>query len=223
MPVPDPPRRAGSAVSPVAAVHQVETVIEDWLTVRRYTLDLRGSDGTTRRLTRLSVGRGDRVAVVLRDPARGTVILTRQFRLPVLIHSGSNGSSDGSLIEVPGGLTDGSGIQDAVVREAEEETGYRAGNLVELATVYSAPQLSSERVSLFAAEYSADDRVGPGGGVAAEGEDIEVFEIPLAEAIERLLQEPAADAKTLLLLLLAQYRESSDPIGSPRKQTSQNH
>ncbi|PJN24253.1 nucleoside diphosphate pyrophosphatase [Kitasatospora sp. CB02891] len=207
--MPDPDGRASvTGSSGAASVREVETVLDDWLAVRRYTLDVPGADGGTRRLHRLSVGRGDRAAVLLGDPDRGTVLLTRQLRLPVLVHGGAATPGDGRLIELPGGLTDGADPAEAARREAEEETGYRAGELTRLATVYPAPQLSTERLHLFTGEYRADDRTGPGGGVAAEGEDIEVLELPLAEAVDRLLREPAADAKTLLLVLLAHHRHT---------------
>ncbi|MFF8035469.1 MULTISPECIES: NUDIX domain-containing protein [unclassified Streptomyces] len=172
---------------------------EDWLTRAEYRLETRLPDGGTRCVTRVSVHRGDRAAVLLCSRRYGTVVLTRQFRLPVML----DGRPDGRLLEVAGGLLDGQEAHEAVRREAEEETGFRVGVLTPAFRVYLAPQLSRERTYLFTAEYDPHDRAGPGGGVAAEGEDIRVVELPLERAIELVERQETADARTLLLLLHA--------------------
>ncbi|GGP55521.1 NUDIX domain-containing protein [Streptomyces calvus] len=184
------------------SVRAVRTVTEDWLTLAEYRLGARQPDGRTRGATRVSVHRGDRAAVLLYSRRYGTVVLTRQFRLPVLL----DGRADGQLLETAGGLLDGQEAHEAVRREAEEETGFRVGAVTPAFRVYLAPQLSRERTYLFTAEYEPGDRVGPGGGVAAEGEDIQVVELPLERAIELVQGEETADAKTLLLLLHARDR-----------------
>ncbi|MER7922809.1 NUDIX domain-containing protein [Streptomyces sp. NPDC096057] len=183
-------------------VRTVETLTDDWLTLAKYHLDIASSDGEPRQLTRLSAHRGDRAGVLLCSRRRGTVVLTSQFRLPVLLH----GRPDGQLLEVPGGLLDGQGAAEAVRREAEEETGFRVGAPRLVFRVYLAPQLSKERTHLYVADYDPGDRVGPGGGVAAEGEDLRVIEVALEHALELVQRQETADAKTLLLLLHAQAR-----------------
>ncbi|MER5310709.1 NUDIX domain-containing protein [Streptomyces sp. NPDC002773] len=191
---------SGSSRRPSARLHATETLSEGWYTLRRYSLDVTRTDGTTQRLSRADLRRGDRAAVLLYSPVVGTVVLTRQFRLPVFLQ----GDPHGQLIEAPGGLLDEAGAEEAVRREAEEETGFRVAELRKAFTTYLSPQLSSERTHLFTGVYDPGVRSGPGGGVPGEGEDIEVLELPLREALEQVQREEAADAKTLLLLLHAQ-------------------
>lgn len=181
-------------------MHASETLSEGWYTLRRYILDVTRTDGATQRLSRIDFRRGDRAAVLLYSPVAGTVVLTRQFRLPVFLH----GDPHGQLIEAPGGLLDEAGAEEAVQREAEEETGFQVAELRKAFTTYLSPQLSTERTHLFIGVYAPGVRSGPGGGVPDEGEDIQVLELPLHEAVERVLREEVADAKTLLLLLYAQ-------------------
>lgn len=180
-------------------MHDTEILSEGWFALRQYRLDVTRTDGATQRLSRIDLRRGDRAAVLLHAPAAGTVVLTSQFRLPVFLH----GDPHGRLTEAPGGLLDESGAEEAVRREAEEETGFTVTGLRRAFTTYLCPQLSSERTHLFTGEYDPAIRPGPGGGEVDEGEDIHVLELPLEQALERVLNEEAADAKTLLLLLHA--------------------
>lgn len=199
---------------PAPRVEAVETVMDDWFTLRRFRVITPLRDGGVARVSRFSLHRGDRVAVLPHSRNRGTVLLTRQFRLPVLLQ---DGAGDGELCEVPGGLVDDGDVLASVRREAEEETGYRLREPVPAFVTYLAPQLSHERTHLFTAEYATGDRVGPGGGVAAEGEDIGVLELPLAAAVERVTGGGPADAKTLLLLLHAQANRLCSPPDSARR------
>ncbi|MEU6670239.1 NUDIX domain-containing protein [Streptomyces sp. NPDC046727] len=196
-----PIRPDALARQPDVRLRGTETVLDDWFHVRRFHLEDSGPDGRARRFTRLSMARGDRAAVLPHCPALNTVVLTSQFRVPAYLH----GRPDGRLLEVPGGLLDADDARTAVRREVEEETGFRIGELREVSVTYLAPQLSSERTHLFVAEYDPGARVSPGGGVAEEGEDIQVRELPLEKALDEVLSGPAADAKTLLLLLYLRH------------------
>jgi nudix-type nucleoside diphosphatase (YffH/AdpP family) len=208
--VPDLPGPGTGGRRPTVA--GTEILADDWLVVTRYQLDVPGPDGTPRRQARVSAVRGDRVALLAHDRRRDTVLLTRQLRLPALLH----GVDDAALLEAPGGLLDGDGddmdaMKAAAVRETAEETGYRVRNLRPAPTIYPAAQLSAERLHLFLADYDADDRIGPGGGIAAEGEDVAVVELSVGDAFDRLSREPACDAKTLLLLLLLRAERAAAP------------
>ncbi|GHH87696.1 hypothetical protein GCM10018793_64600 [Streptomyces sulfonofaciens] len=209
MPFPDAGAAAGPQ-APVVRLESVETLADDWLTLRKFRLETTGPDGTEQRLTRLSIHRGDRVGVLLHSPRHETVVLTSQFRLPVLLH----GRGDGQLLEVPGGLLDDGDALEAARRETEEETGFRVGPLTRVSVVYMAPQLSHERTHLFVAEYDPLVRVGPGGGVAEEGEDIRVLQLPLDEAVRQVSAQEAADGKTLLLLLHLRCQGLGAPQGA---------
>ncbi|MGK4579545.1 NUDIX domain-containing protein [Kitasatospora sp. HPMI-4] len=185
-----------------AVVRGVTTVSDDWFRLRRYAVDLRRSDGRLQRLDRLCVESGDRAAVLLHNPAEGTVLLTEQFRISALLAGDARGSS----VEAPGGLLGGESAREAARREVEEETGYRVGRLEHLLTVCLSPQLGPDRTHLFIGEYAPGDRTGRGGGIAEEGEDIALLELPLEDALELVLRQPLTDAKTVLLLLLARDR-----------------
>lgn len=161
---------------------------------------------TTRAGGRLVVEReihdhGNAAAILLIDPARRVVVLVRQVRAPVFMNGG-----EGWLIEVPAGLNDGDDPARAIAREAMEETGYRVENAEYLYDAYMSPGTLTERVSFFAAEIDLDRRAGDGGGLAHEGEDIEVLEIPLADALGMIGTGEICDGKTIMLLQWAQMR-----------------
>jgi ADP-ribose pyrophosphatase len=108
------------------------------------------------------------------------LILVEQFRRPV----GKN------VIEIPAGLAgDTPAARDeelaiAAARELEEETGYRAKRIVQLATGTASAGLCDEIITLFRAEDL--EKIHDGGG--DESEEITVHEIPLDE-VERWLRE----------------------------------
>jgi len=90
--------------------------------LRKATFEFQGSDGEWRSQQREACDRGNGAAALLCDPARGTIILTRRFRMPAYL----NGHTDGMLLEVPAGLLDGDDAATAMRRELEEETGHQA-------------------------------------------------------------------------------------------------
>jgi hypothetical protein len=69
-----------------------------------------------------------------------------------------------------------------------------------LYTPYMSPGSVTERLSFFSADYTPADRVSAGGGAAEEGEDIEVLEITLDEALEQIRDGRIIDAKTIMLV-----------------------
>src|SRR5262245_59904269 len=160
-------------------IHGFATLADDWYVLRKYRFDYRRADGSWQELTREAYDRGNGAAVLLYDKARRSVFLTRQFRLPAFV----NGHPDGMLLEAPAGLLDADAPADAIRREVEEETGFRLGRVEEVFAAYMSPGSVTERLHFFVAEVSLADRVAAGGGDASEGEDIEVVELPFAEAL----------------------------------------
>lgn len=144
---------------------------------------------------------GNAAAILLYDPARKAVVLVRQVRIPVFLNGG-----EGWMIEVPAGLLDGDHPAEAIAREAMEETGYRVENAEYLFDAYMSPGTLTERVSFFAAEIDLAEKAGEGGGLAAEGEDIEVLDLPLADAFAMIATGEICDAKTIMLLQWARMR-----------------
>jgi nudix-type nucleoside diphosphatase (YffH/AdpP family) len=184
------------------------TVLSDhWYVLRKATFDFLHRDGRWTREVREAYDRGNGVVVLLHDPSAGTVLLTRQFRLPAFV----NGHADGMLIEAPAGLDDGDDPERAIRREAEEETGIRITEARRLFDLFMSPGSVTERVAFFVAAYTQADRVSAGGGLRHEGEDIEVIEVPLVEALAMVDSGQIADAKTVLLLQWARLQQLTGP------------
>ena len=141
------------------------------------------------------------------DRARGTVLLVKQFRMPVYLNPLPGAAERGMLIEVCAGLLDDNDAETAIRKEAEEELGYRLRSVRRVFDAYMSPGSVSERLSLFVAEYSPADRISAGGGAADEGEDIEVLEMPLREALALVDGGTIMDAKTVMLLQHAALKE----------------
>lgn len=144
---------------------------------------------------------GNAAAILLYDPDRGSVVLVRQLRVPVHLNGG-----EGWMIEIPAGLLDGDHPAEAIAREAMEETGYLVENAEHLFDAYMSPGTLTERVSFFAAEIDLAKRAGEGGGIASEGEDIEVLDLALDTALAMIATGEICDGKTIMMLQWAKMR-----------------
>ncbi len=177
-------------------IERVDVLSDNWAVLRRYSFAYRRNDGTEQHLRYEVYDRGNGAVILLYDRGRGTIILTRQFRLPAFV----NGHPDGMLLEAPAGLLDSDDPVTAIRREAEEETGFRVEQVQEVFAAYMSPGAVTERLHFFIAEYSPADRVSAGGGHPGEGEDIEVIEVTLTDALAMVERGEIVDAKTILLL-----------------------
>ncbi len=177
-------------------MRDVEVTSDGWHVLRRTTFDFRRRDGTWTREQRETYDRGNGAAILPYDRERGTVLLTRQFRFPAYV----NDHPDGMLTEVAAGLLDEDDAETAIRREAEEELGIRVGSLELVYDAYMSPGSVTERVLCFVASYSRGDRISLGGGLAGDGEDIDVLELPAAEALAMLEDGRIRDGKTIMLL-----------------------
>jgi nudix-type nucleoside diphosphatase (YffH/AdpP family) len=195
MPPPEDPN-----TNPRVRMREEKLLSDAWYLLRSFTFDYQGSDGKWTEQRREVYDRGNGATILLRDETRDTVLLTRQFRMPAYL----NGHPDGMLIEAPAGLLDGDDPETAIRREAEEETGYRAEDVRKIGEYFMSPGSVTERIAFFTASYSAENRISRGGGLAGEGEDIEVIEVTLTEALAMVERGEIVDAKTVLLLRLAQ-------------------
>ena len=83
-------------------------------------------------------------------------------------------------------LDEGEFPEHAIVREVEEETGYRISEIEKVAEGYSSPSSFSEYVYFFLGKYSPDMRISEGGGLKDEGENIQVIELTAEEAKQKL-------------------------------------
>jgi nudix-type nucleoside diphosphatase (YffH/AdpP family) len=184
-----------------------EVLSADWYVLRKVTFDYARRDGSWSRETRETYDRGNGATILLYDEGRGTVLLTRQFRCPAYV----NGHPDGMLIEAAGGLLDGEDAEAAIRREAEEEAGVRLGGVTKLFELFMSPGSVTERVAFYVAPYDAAQRVSGGGGVISEGEEIEVLELSLDDALARVESGEIVDAKTVLLLQWADRNAPGRP------------
>lgn len=176
-------------------IHDVTLLSDDWYVLKKTRFDYRRADGTWQRLSRETYDRGNGATILLYDPARRTVVLTRQFRFPAFV----NGHDD-LLTEAPAGLLDGADPADRIRQELMEETGYIIGQPQKLFEAFMSPGSVTEILHFFAAPYSPANRTGDGGGKAEEGEDISVLELTMEEAMESIRDGRIKDGKTIILL-----------------------
>src|SRR4051812_23834998 len=163
-------------------IRSVQVLSDDWYVLKKTIFDLRRRDQTWQTQSRETYDRGNGATILLYNRQQRTVVLTRQFRYPVFV----NGCEDGMLIEACAGLLDKDDPETCIRREAEEETGYRLGEVSKLFEAYMSPGSVTEKLYFFAAEYEPNSRRTAGGGDASEGEDIEVLEMTIDQALERV-------------------------------------
>ncbi|MFI2380178.1 NUDIX domain-containing protein [Streptomyces sp. NPDC018964] len=194
--------------NPRVRIRDVEVLSCDWYVLRKTTFDYQHSDGHWSREQRETYDRGDGATILLYDQARETVLLTRQFRLPAYV----NGHPDGMLVETAAGLLDGDSPEEAIRREAAEETGHTVGAAEHVFAVFMSPGSVTERLHFFAAPYEGAASGRAQHGVAEEGEDITVLELPFSEALNMVYSGDIADAKTIMLL---QWAALDGPFSRP--------
>src|SRR5260370_16926890 len=83
--------------------------------------------------------------------------------------------------------------------EAEEETGYRLGEIKKVFEAFMSPGSVTEKLHFFVAEYAAEMRIGSGGGIPDEGEDLEVLGLSIHQAMAIIHPRRLLDPKTILL------------------------
>ena len=176
-------------------IRDVRVLSDDWYVLRKTIFAWRRADGSWQEQSRETYDRGNGAVILLYDPSRRTVLLTRQFRYPAY----ANGHDD-LLIEAPAGLLDEASPEARIRAEVEEETGYRVTEVTRLWDVFMSPGSVTERLFFFLGRYEPRDRTGAGGGDASEGEDIEVLELPFDEALAMIADGRIRDAKTIMLL-----------------------
>ena len=171
---------------------------DNYYTLRKASFDFQRSDGAWQHQERESYDIGDAAAVLPFDKARGLVILIKQFRWPVF-----EWGLKQFLVEVIAGKLDGDTPADCVTREAMEEAGVAISNPRLVTHCFTSPGAIKERASMFLADYDSTASRARGGGHEHEGEDIEVLEMPLDDALKMIERGEIVDMKTILLLQAA--------------------
>lgn len=173
-----------------------ERILSDhYGTLKSISFEWRRADGKWQTLTRDVFDRGNAAAILPYNLARRTVILVRQFRIPAYVND-----YDDLLIEAAAGMLDEASPEARIRAEAEEETGYRLHDVHKVFEAFMSPGVLTEKLHFFVAEYEPGMRIGHGGGLADEGEDIEVLELAIDEAMAMVADGRIADAKTIMLL-----------------------
>jgi len=182
---------------------KTEVLSKAYYILNKISFDYKKNDGTWVNQVRECYDRGDGAGILLYNKAKKTVILTRQFRMPSFM----NDNKSGLLIEICAGLLDKDNPEDCIIRETEEEVGYRLKSVKKVYEAYSSPGVMTEKMYFFIGEYTDDMKVNAGGGLASEQEDIEILEILFKDAIEMLNNGDIHDTRTIVLLQYAQINK----------------
>ena len=179
-------------------VQNVRVLSDNHYTLKTTTFEWRRANGEWQTQHRETYDRGNGATLLPYNLAQRTVVLVRQFRYPAYVNG-----YDGLLIETAAGLLDNESPELRIRAEAEEETGYRLGKIRKVFEAFMSPGAVTEKLHFFVAEYQPYMRTGGGGGIATEGEEIEVLELSIDEALAMIGDCRIQDAKTIMLLQYA--------------------
>lgn len=181
----------------------INTLYKGWATLNEVSFSYKMKNESWVNQKRESYDRGDGATVLLYNKIKKTVILTKQFRVSTFL----NGNDSGFVLEACAGMLDNDQPEACIIREIEEETGYKVDAVTKIFKAYSSPGALTEILHYFTAEYTDDMKVSDGGGLDSEHEDIEVLEIPFTEALQMIKTGQLVDIKTICLLQYAQINK----------------
>ncbi|GAA4277088.1 GDP-mannose pyrophosphatase NudK [Aquimarina mytili] len=176
-----------------------EILSDNWYTLHKVTYEYLNKNNIWETHTREAYDRGNGAVILLYNSDHKKIILTRQFRLPTYI----NGNQTGMMIEACAGLLDQDNPKDCILKETEEETGYKITNVKKVFESYMSPGSVTEILHFFIAEYNENMKVSDGGGIPEEQENIEVLELDFDQALKMMYSGEIKDAKTIMLLQYA--------------------
>lgn len=188
--------------NPEIEVTETKLLSDNWYVLNKVTFNYKKENQPVESHIREVYDRGNGAGILLYNSSKKTVILTRQFRLPTYL----NGNKTGMMIEVCAGLLDKDNAEKAIIRETEEETGYRLSKVQKVIETYMSPGSVTEILYLFVGEYDESMKVSEGGGLDAEQENIEVLEFTFDEAYVMIESGDITDAKTIMLLQHAKIK-----------------
>ena len=191
--------------NPKITIQKTELLSDNWYILNKVTFDYDKDSDVPETQVREVYNRGNGAVILLYNSTKKTVVLTRQFRLPTYL----NGNSSGMLIEACAGMLDKDNPIKCIIRETEEETGYRLSSVKKVFQSYMSPGAVTEILHFFIGEYQPEMKVSEGGGLAEEHENIEVLEYPFNEAYRMITSGEITDAKTIMLL---QYAKINLPL-----------
>jgi len=188
--------------NPEIEIIDTQLLSDNWYILNKVTFNYQKENGKSEKHIREVYDRGNGAGILLYNTVKKTVILTRQFRLPTFL----NGNKTGMMIEICAGLLDKDNAEQAIIRETEEETGYRLEKVEKVIETYMSPGSVTEILYLFIGEYDETMKVSDGGGLDAEQENIEVLEYTFDEAYAMFESGEITDAKTIMLLQHAKIK-----------------
>jgi len=188
--------------NPEIEITETKLLSDNWYILNKVTFNYTKEKEKVESHIREVYDRGNGAGILLYNSTKKTVILTRQFRLPTYL----NGNKTGMMIEVCAGLLDKDNAEQAIIRETEEETGYRISKVQKVIETYMSPGSVTEILYLFVGEYDESMKVSSGGGLDAEQENIEVLEFTFDQAYAMIESGEITDAKTIMLLQHAKIK-----------------
>lgn len=189
--------------NPNIKIKKTEILSDNWATLSKITLDYTKEDGSVEEQKREVYERGNGAAILLFNKKKKTVVLIKQFRLPTYL----NQNETGFIIEACAGVLEEEHPEETIIRETEEETGYRIHEVKKIFKSYMSPGSVTEIIHFFVAEYDAEMKISKGGGLASEHENIEVIEMPFEQAYNMIASGEIVDAKTIMLLQYAKINQ----------------
>jgi len=181
---------------------QTKVLSDNWYTLNKIDFDYQLKNGEWVRQSRESYDRGNGACILLYNTSKNTVVLIKQFRMPSYV----NGNETGMMVEVCAGLLDGDDPETCIIKETEEETGYKIKNVQKVFESYMSPGAVTEIIHFFVAEYDETMKISEGGGLDIEHEDIEVLEFDF-ELVKQMVQNgEIKDAKTIMLIQYVQIQ-----------------
>ena len=186
------------------SIEQKKYILEDVFKVEEVYLRHEKFNGEMSDVVRrISLERGDSVAILIFSLETNKIILVNQFRYP------SYKKGDGWLLETIAGIVDPGEIpEESARREVREETGLNIANMEHISTFYTSPGGSSERIYLYYSEVSGESaKYSKTGGLACEGEDIRAVEVSLNDALDKIKSGEIMDAKTIIGIYWLENRQ----------------
>lgn len=192
-------------LQPKITIQKTELLSDNWYLLNKVSFDYKMGDQDSETQVREVYDRGNGAVILLYNSTNKTIVLTRQFRLPTYL----NGNTSGMVIEACAGLLDTENPEECIIRETEEETGYRLSSVKKVFQSYMSPGSVTEILHFFIGEYQPNMKVSDGGGLAEEHENIEVLEYSFEQAYQMIASGEIIDAKTIMLL---QYAKINLPL-----------
>ena len=186
------------SISDRVRVKNVRLLSDDYGTLKNTTFEWLRANGAWQTQERETYDRGNSASILPYNLKQRSVVLVRQFRYPTYLSG-----YDDLMNEAAAGALDDDAPEVRIRTEAEEEIGYRLGEIKKIFEAFMSPGAITEKQHFFVAEYDPSMRIGDGGGNADEGEDIEVLELPIKEALAMIADGRIVDAKTIMLLQYA--------------------